>query len=288
MNISKDDLCPCGSELKYGKCCKYGWCSDGYTPGEIDNLRLNKWISYRGKVGREREAFCKAYINNKQLVLSAISVRQTEAARAAGEKITCHRGCSYCCSQFFATFIEEVEAVVYYLYQNKKALISFLSAYKSWEAKINKHKPLVTDLTLASNATTSDRGSEDKRDHFMSLVKQYLELDIPCPFLNDNTCSIYDVRPWACASLAVCTQAEWCSARSTEKPKTFLGYDWEGFANVPFYRKIEHITTTLPKAAFNTLLAGTYYLAKFPGLETLNEEAMEDHEVKLFVSALRR
>lgn len=60
--VGRNDPCPCGSGKKYKKCC--GAAGDDPLAGAGDAVyfRLNKEIAYRGKVGRQREAFCRHFI----------------------------------------------------------------------------------------------------------------------------------------------------------------------------------------------------------------------------------
>lgn len=286
MEISRNDTCPCGSGKKYRKCCDATIRPSGYSEDEITSLKLSKWMAYKGKVGRDRAAFCSAFIKNKQLVLKAVKEKQIEETRSKGQTLSCQAGCIYCCYHYVTATLDEVEAIVYYLYQNEQSLDNFLKNYPAWKAKIDQNQALMTDIFKAYNAFIGG-SSPEKQEHFQSLANQYLSLDIPCPFLKDNACTIYPVRPWGCACFVSVSPPEWCSPNSSNKPDTMSMSFFSDMHRIPHYRKSKGIWTTMPKAVYSLLKGGVYTLSKIPGLETLSQETLSDPEMKFFLRSLK-
>jgi Fe-S-cluster containining protein len=287
MEIGRNDTCPCGSGKKYKKCCDISVRPTDYAGDEITVLKFNKWIAYKGKVGRERAEFCDSYIKNKSLVLKAIKEKQLEETQLKGETVSCQPGCVYCCYHYVTATLDETEAIVYYLYQNEKYLNNFLTAYRRWKAKIDENTTLMTDILRAYNTSITDHSSAEKQESFRSLANQYLSLDIPCPFLNDGACSIYPVRPWVCACFVAVTPIDWCRPDSPNKPRTMSMTYYNEMDKIAHYRKFKGIWTTMPSAVYSILKSGVYTLSKIPGLEALEKETMEDPEIKSFLRSLR-
>jgi len=287
MDIGRNDSCPCGSGKKYKKCCDLGILPAGYTEDEIKILKLNKWLAYRGKVGQLREAFCKAYISNKALVLKAIKDKQVEETSSRGETLSCRPGCVYCCYHYVTATLEEIEAIVYYLYRNEQALNDFLTAYRKWKTQIDLNQSLITEISHAYNNSIADRGSSEKQERFHFLAKQYQGLDIPCPFLKNRECIIYPVRPWGCAGFVAVTPPEWCRPGSPDNPRTMSISFYKDMTAVPHYRKHKSIWTTMPKAVYSLLKSGVYSLSRIPGLETLERETLDDPEVRQLLRSLK-
>ncbi len=50
------------------------------------------------------------------------------------------------------------------------------------------------------------------------ISKWYSGLELPCPFLSDGLCSIYQQRPLACREYYVCSPPAWCSSNSHKDP----------------------------------------------------------------------
>jgi len=53
------------------------------------------------------------------------------------------------------------------------------------------------------------------------LLTEYAGLNLPCPFLDENKCSIYPVRPICCASHHSVSPIEWCAPGSSEQPMIY-------------------------------------------------------------------
>jgi Fe-S-cluster containining protein len=287
MEIGRNDACPCGSGKKYKKCCGSNLHPAGYTEEENSILRLNKWLAYRGKVGREREAFCRAYIENKKNVIQAIQDRQVTESKGRGEAVSCRQGCVYCCYHYVTSTLDEIEAIVYYLYQNEDSLNYFLTTYRNWKVKIEEYKSLMTDISQAYNTQVRDNESSEKQTKFHLLANRYLDLDLPCPFLKEKTCIIYPVRPWVCASFFAVSPPDWCGPKSENKPRTMSVPHCKEMNQISHYRKYKGFWTTTPKAVYSVLQSGIYALTKIPGLETLEKETLEDPEVRELISKIR-
>lgn len=87
------------------------------------------------------------------------------------QPIACVKGCSWCCFQ--PVYLTTQEALLLYEYAIQTFDLQQIKAVRSKaEEKLKKTKNL----------------SEDKKQHIVHA----------CPFLVDNSCSVYSVRPMAC------------------------------------------------------------------------------------------
>lgn len=97
----------------------------------------------------------------------------------AGGKISCFKGCSRCCSRIVVA--SRVEAL---------ALIDYIYAFTDFDRdetnrRVGEHAALL-------------RGFLDDRSGGDDENAVWFEKNIPCPFLRDEICSVYEGRPLSC------------------------------------------------------------------------------------------
>ena len=140
--------------------------------------------------------------------LSDAVVRETcRAVEAAGERISCAKGCGACCRNLVA--ISEVEArrigaVVEGLPEPRRGVLRARFA----EARERLERAGLLGTLLAADRVT-DEG-------YTALVGAYFKEGIPCPFLEDESCSIYDERPITCREYLVTSPPEHCAKLGSE------------------------------------------------------------------------
>ncbi len=281
--IGRNDQCPCGSGMKYKKC--HGISSSHVPivqPRNKDYIALNQAIAYKGTIGKMREDFCMKYTDLKKRLLNLIDEDLNKKVVARGETITCHKGCPYCCSQFIGVPLEETEAIVYYLYHHEEALTNFLKSYPLWRKRV-KENQAVQDKILETFNNLFSSGSTDINQHaYEEAAKSYLNLDIPCPFLVNGTCSIYEVRPNACASVVAITPGEWCSPANDNICQVRMSNIVP--KHVPYFREPSRMVLfPMPIGVYNILAGGFIWLSDLPGLEGLDQDAMTDPEVRSII-----
>lgn len=72
----------------------------------------------------------------------------------------------------------------------------------------------ITDSGLKNRLTSAGTTSEDE---YRSIALEYFRLGIPCPFLENESCSIHPDRPLVCREYLVVSPPENCS-RQNGKP----------------------------------------------------------------------
>ncbi len=286
--IGRNDPCPCGSGKKYKKCCGAASRTNNVRGKQVDNFNLNREIAYKGRIGRQRAGFCIHYIKHKQAILKKARQQQIVWATARGETITCHKGCSFCCVEHIPASLQECETIVYYLYQNKKVLRAFLQAYPRWIAQVDINKDLLDRIEQIFAEMVASGFSEESEQAISKEAALYTAQNIPCPFLSDNACLIYEVRPWTCASQLATTPAEWCNplnpSKEKNKPEIYHD-DFGGSVELPFYYKPfeRQVYSFMPIMVYQILKDGFFYISRVIDLESLLAEVMNDSEVKAII-----
>lgn len=279
--IGRNDTCPCGSGKKYKKCCG-ATLPTGVTKTQAESaISFNRDIAYVGVVGRRREGFCKRFLEHKRKQIEAINAGQRDETLKRGQTVSCHEGCAFCCNEFVEASLGECELIVFYLYQNEVALNMFIKAFPSWLEQTQKHPDIFNRIEQAQRNTFASRMSDESMQQLGTELRSYWDLQIPCPFLIKNACSIYEVRPWACTSVFSVTPSEWCSPVTKEEPKIY----WTRMPpeiQIPFYDSNASLTPpdrNMPDTIYRILIGGFRLFSEIPGLESLYQEFMRDDEV---------
>lgn len=130
-----------------------------------------------------------------------------ENAQAGGQTISCRKGCGACCRQLVPISEIEVESI--------QRLVDELPAPRRREI-IARFEKAVRQLE-ASGLLPALRASDHvTRKNIRFLGTAYFEQGIPCPFLEDESCSIHPDRPLACREYLVTSPAANCTKPSAE------------------------------------------------------------------------
>jgi Fe-S-cluster containining protein len=244
---------------------------------ELDPFALNREIAYKGELGRR-------YIEKKQEIFEKLKQEHQELARSRSETISCGKGCSTCCCLLVNASLQEAEAICYHLYHNEELLRRFLEKYPGWRARVKEAgDPFrAKDKEIAPNREGQAAGGGKMGD-----LGEYWRSRIPCPFLTDNACSIYPVRPIVCAGLIATSPAEWCDPQhpdhARKKPyqitnralledRTFYGMELE-----------RPVWSFFPMMVHNILEWGPAGMPDIPGKERLVGRFMSDPEVRRII-----
>jgi Fe-S-cluster containining protein len=231
-------------------------------------------------VGRKRKAFCEEFVRFKTKIFTEVADRQKQVAKDNGKTISCSNGCWFCCTQYVAGSLEECEAIVHWLYQHPDILDFFLKQYPKWRGEIGKNETAFKEVNAAAGACMASPENSELRETFLDASRRYHRQCVACPFLKDGACSIYPVRPFACAGLVAFTPPEKCSGSSPDSPEVFVvnhtvpdpAY-YVGDARTRAYGPFALIVHQL-------LQNGYLYIAQLPGCETLEDDVFGDPEVR--------
>jgi Fe-S-cluster containining protein len=170
----------------------------------------------KGSHGAWRKEFCRKYHG---LIVKA---RQNsfdsmlESLSAEGKTISCRATCSHCCYHYVAVSLAQGILIVDYLYKRKALLKQFVDNYETWhrDGESISHDIDRIRIQALSSSIPMHQVLSDTRP----LSNRYLETNTPCPFLVDEKCSIYEVRPMACSGHHSVSPPDWCAPASQQKP----------------------------------------------------------------------
>ena len=140
---------------------------------------------------------------------------------AAGEEISCKKGCAACCRQLIP--LAEIET------HHINELVEAMPEPRRAEIKDRFEKAWrhFTEIGWINRLDASATASRLERQ---DVVVDYFRENIPCPFLEDESCSIYENRPLGCREYLVTSPAEHCFTLSKEKIKG-VKFTGEAFGN---------------------------------------------------------
>jgi len=170
----------------------------------------------KGSHGAWRAEFCRKYVailkrgreRSFQSLVGSLSER--------GKHITCREGCTFCCYHYLTVSLAQGIVIVDYLYKRKHLLKQFLDRYEAWreQGEFLAHGiDCIRLRALSSAAPIGDVLAESR-----PLSARYFQSVIRCPFLVDDKCSIYDVRPSSCSGHHAASPPDWCAPGSLHQP----------------------------------------------------------------------
>jgi Fe-S-cluster containining protein len=174
------------------------------------NLKLASpdWeMAFKATVPEEPMAFEELLPLARDLS-DAIAQAAVGEIEARGGKISCRKGCGACCRQLVP--ISETEA---------RRLAELVA---SWP---EPRQSLVRARFAKAVAWLAEAGLLEKlrrpeswygEEGYREFGLKYFQQKIPCPFLEDESCSIYSERPITCREFLVTTPAENCQDPARE------------------------------------------------------------------------
>ena len=127
-------------------------------------------------------------------------VNAVVAAAEAGKTVSCRKGCGACCRQLVPVSSSEGERLL--------RVVDSMPAGRrdALKARFAAAEAAITGAGLDQRQGRSDR----------ELSVAYFALGIPCPFLEDESCSIHQERPLICREYLVSSPPELCAGPTQE------------------------------------------------------------------------
>lgn len=124
-----------------------------------------------------------------------------------GSKVSCAKGCAACCRWLVCVSIPEA----LYIHERLRGCESrrrddIFQRFRRIKETLEENglaEALARDLTRGHGDVTLDH-----RLHVLS--RRYHALQLPCPFLEQEACSVYPWRPIKCRQYYVTSPADWC------------------------------------------------------------------------------
>lgn len=133
---------------------------------------------------------------------NAITGRVVVEAQAAGSPISCRAGCAACCRQMVPVSLFEAEALMAWLRtlpQGRRAEL---------EGRFHRALSDLRDAGVIEKVLDPKWGMEE--GFATEIAIAYFNAHVACPFLENENCGIYSIRPLACREYMVTSPPELC------------------------------------------------------------------------------
>ena len=122
-----------------------------------------------------------------------------------GQTISCRKGCAACCRMLVPLSVPEAFSLRDYVGQLSADRRTYLLN------RLSDTKDRVKRAGLWDRLNDVAEASRPVSDEELDPINQsYYALRMPCPYLENELCSIYEARPAACRELLVTSPAELC------------------------------------------------------------------------------
>jgi Fe-S-cluster containining protein len=135
-------------------------------------------------------------------IVSALQglVNAVVEAAEAGKAISCRKGCGACCRQLVPVSRTEGER-----------LLQLVEAMPAERRETLLARFAAAETAIEAAGLTDRRGRSDRE-----LTTAYFAMSVPCPFLEDESCSIHPERPLVCREYLVTSPANLCAGPKQE------------------------------------------------------------------------
>lgn len=145
-------------------------------------------------------------LQNLSNSMSELAIR---GASQLGKQLSCREGCGACCRQ--AVPITPVEARILAEWighqpQERQAVL---------RERFRRAAARLEETGIAQRVR--DSSSTSGRDVMHQLGLDYFALGVPCPFLEEERCTIHPIRPLRCREYLVVSPAEHCAHPETKE-----------------------------------------------------------------------
>ena len=253
-------------------------------------IALNRKIAYMGEIGRQRDQFCKIYTSAKKQGIASVEKQLSDSVKEMDKEITCRRGCSYCCHVYVFADLQECEAIVHYMYRNEEIFRYFLDRYRLWKDKLSSPEKILHGIDSVQEKMLLGNVSQEERDAFNGKLSAYAALRTPCPFLLDDACTIYEVRPYVCAGVISTSPVEYCDPNHPKHDETVLyKADFQPQEDLPYFVETKCAVNfgCMPELVYRIIKYGYGFLSGIAGLENMQLEAATDPEVKSILAGMQ-
>jgi Fe-S-cluster containining protein len=137
-----------------------------------------------------------------QTLENAIVDKVGEEAQAAGRPISCKAKCGACCRQMVPVSLFEAEALAEWVQTLPEEQSLVLRA--RFDAALRSLRDSgVLKTILEEEWMLDERGTSQ-------LAIDYFHAGVPCPFLEEESCSIHPIRPLSCREYLVTSPPDLC------------------------------------------------------------------------------
>ncbi|MCY6483116.1 YkgJ family cysteine cluster protein [Clostridium aestuarii] len=252
IKINNEHQCICDSGLKFKDCCKsqkheyrtlgknykneeiiFDYTESSKVYDEISQLLLSQIANQELSVSKGKEYLKKLYKMEEQGMEQFLKYAP------------CKKGCSHCCHIYMDCTGVEAELVREYVVKNFN------------EDEINRFMIKVKE-TIEEVPSYKEVLNEENKNQ---VIEAYSKKNIPCIFLKeDNSCSIYEVRPFNCRRFFTISDFIKCKEKEevikptvsinniTQYAVNYLSMMVTRYKKLKLYSKLEHEEKAVYKA----------------------------------------
>jgi Fe-S-cluster containining protein len=137
-----------------------------------------------------------------------LTARAVKAARAVGHTVSCKAGCGACCRQLVPVSPLEARELVRLIERMPEPRRSVIKQrFAELRRRIDVQAPALLERLLRPDLQTREQAAD--------LGREYFTLGIACPFLENESCSIYADRPVDCRQYMVVSPAAYCAENAS-------------------------------------------------------------------------
>jgi Fe-S-cluster containining protein len=119
--------------------------------------------------------------------------RRLQGLPGGGREVSCREGCAACCRQLVVVSPLEALAIRAWVDARPELAPGLGAAHERHAGQVAGRPSLATAL-----AALDEVGGKPEPEVAGALEVAYFSASLPCPFLRDERCGIYPVRPFAC------------------------------------------------------------------------------------------
>jgi len=162
-------------------------------------------------VVKDQQAGLADIVPAARILASKIVQTTTDRLRAFGASVPCHKGCALCCKYLISVSVPEAfqlaeEAMMMPVEQRRHMVGSCSSVNRQLHEFMSK--------CVGRNGDEQTGRIDGQR--LRQLSAWHFEQQIPCPFLCDNVCTIYEQRPVVCREHLVVGPTVPCGTGQTD------------------------------------------------------------------------
>ena len=161
----------------------------------IGELRIVETVSVAATPVRATEV-----VPALQQIVNAVVGAAEKSSSEQGNSVSCRKGCGACCRQLVPISRTEGER-----------LLEVIKSLPPNRQQRLRQRFADAESTI-DGAGLKERGGRSDRD----LSVAYFAMGLPCPFLEEESCSIHPDRPLVCREYLVTSPAELCAGPTQE------------------------------------------------------------------------
>jgi len=144
-----------------------------------------------------------------QSLSNSMSELAIQAANRLGEQLSCREGCGACCRHAVPITPAEARTIAEWLHEQPEGRQAIL------RERFRQAAARLEEAGIASRIRESPRDLTRETMHELGL--EYFALGIACPFLEEERCTIHEMRPLRCREYLVVSPAEHCAHPGAEE-----------------------------------------------------------------------